>query len=375
MKSLLLTLLISTSLPGWISSLYAQCNGNQNLCDKRYDEVAYLTTHNAFNSGSEGFLLPNQNFGIAQQLNDGVRAFMLDVYNFFGTPTVYHGTFVLGSQPLQEDLGEIKTFLDNNLNEVVTIILECYVSASDIESELIDAGLFSYLYAKPIGQDWATLQEMIDNNTRLIVFSDQNDAAPGQEWYHYMWDNMVETHYTVNDPSEFTNDYNRGDSLNDLFIFNHFVTDALLGTGQESQSVIVNEYGFLFNRISAHYNDYSKFPNFITLDFYDQGDGLVVVDAINNGLLEILPTDNALAGHVTLFPNPASGKILVQLDGKSTLNLMISIYNGSGRNCLTYSSLVEDQCEIDISSLDPGLYTVLIQDDLLNYHIQKLVIQ
>ena len=46
---------------------------------------------------------------------------------------------LLGTQALSSDLTEIKNFLDANSNEVVTLILECYVSADDIEAELINA--------------------------------------------------------------------------------------------------------------------------------------------------------------------------------------------------------------------------------------------
>ena len=53
---------------------YGQCNGSIDLCSKQYNEVAYLTTHNAFNSDEDGLLFPNQTYNIGSQLNDGVSA-------------------------------------------------------------------------------------------------------------------------------------------------------------------------------------------------------------------------------------------------------------------------------------------------------------
>ena len=105
---------------------YSQCNGSQILCNKKFNEVAYLTTHNAYNSAQDNFNLPNHNFNIATQLNDGVRGLMIDVYDYFGTPTVYHGSFLLGTEPLQTYLTDIKTFLDNNPNEVITDLRMLY---------------------------------------------------------------------------------------------------------------------------------------------------------------------------------------------------------------------------------------------------------
>ncbi|NRA12569.1 MAG: hypothetical protein HRT57_11500 [Crocinitomicaceae bacterium] len=253
------------------SNLFSQCNGNQDLCSKRYNEVAYLTTHNAFNAQSQGYTFPNQNNGLTQQLNDGVRGFMLDVYSLSGIPSVYHGTSIFGNEPLSSNLNEIKDFLDSNPNEIVTIIFECYVSANVIESEFDDAGLLNYLYTKPSGGDWDYLQDMINNNKRLVILTDDDDVSAGQEWYHYAWDHCVETHYTVNNVNDFYNDFNRGDSINDLFIFNHFVTDPILGIGMTRAAVVVNEYSFLIPGIQQHFSEKLKFPNFITLDFYDLG--------------------------------------------------------------------------------------------------------
>ena len=261
---------------------YAQCNGSINLCSKQYHEVAYLTTHNAFNSDEDGLLFPNQTYNIASQLNDGVRGLMIDVYYHFGTPTAYHSVFMLGTIPLSDIFDDIKTFLDNNPNEVVTIILECYVTANDIENEINQSGLSSYLYTHNNSIGWPTLQNMIDNDNRLIIFTDEDDASSSQNWYHFVWDYAVETHYSVESINDFTCDFNRGDPLNDLFIFNHFVTDANLGYGLYTESNDVNANPFFINRILDCQTQTNKFPNFITTDFYELGDGLDVVDQLNS---------------------------------------------------------------------------------------------
>ncbi len=330
-------------------NLLGQCNGQSETCDKRYDQVAYLTTHNAFNTGSESFAFPNQNYGIDQQLQDGVRAFMMDVYDFFGSAVVYHGSWTLGYQDFQDDLGEIKTFLDSNPNEVVTLILECYVDANTIESELSDAGLSSYLYTKTAGVPWSTLQDMIDANQRLVVFTDEDDAGTGQDWYHYMWDHMTETHYSVNSPQDFTDEYNRGDSLNDLFIFNHFVTDATLGIASESDAATVNAYNFLMNRIASHYDVHQKFPNFITLDFYELGDGLAVVQDLNAGYLSNSSYETESWSY---YPNPVIDVLTIKGIDLSD-DFSVSIYNVTGQLVLKSRTNL-----IDCTSLDTGLYLV-----------------
>ena len=272
--SILLLLVISLQIS------HAQCNGSLDLCSKQYNEVAYLTTHNAFNSDQDGLLFPNQTYNIASQLNDGVRGLMIDVYNdLFGTPVVYHSIIALGYIPLSDIFNDIKIFLDNNPNEVITIILECYVTANDIEDEINQSGLSNYLYTH--NTVWPTLQNMINNDNRLVIFSDVDDASSSQNWYHYVWEYAVETHYSVGNINDFTCDFNRGDPLNDLFIFNHFVTDATLGYGLYNESNDVNANPFFINRALNCQTQTNKFPNFVTVDYYELGDGLAVVDQLN----------------------------------------------------------------------------------------------
>ena len=263
------------------SVLIAQCNGFTELCGLRYNQVSYLTTHNAFNAGDEGFQLPNQNQGLTGQLNGGVRGFMLDVYNEGGVPTVYHGFALLGTAPLTDNLIEIKTFLDANPNEIVTIIFESYVDANMMEDAFDAVGLLPYLHQQMLGSTWPTLQQMIDAGTRLVVLSDSDDASPSQAWYHYVWDYAVETGFSNNAPSDFTCDFNRGDSINDLFILNHFVTDATIGIGIPAQSEIVNAFDFLYPRAVDCWDEKQKFPNFPTVDFYELGEAKRAVDSLN----------------------------------------------------------------------------------------------
>ena len=207
---------------------------------------------------------------------------MIDVYNYFGTPTAYHSVFMLGTIPLSNIFNDIKIFLDNNANEVVTIILECYVTANEIESEINQSGLSVYLYTH--NGIWPTLQNMIDNDNRLVIFTDEDDASSSQNWYHYLWDYAVETHYSVNTINDFTCDFNRGDPVNDLFIFNHFVTDANLGYGLYTESNDVNANPFFINRALDCQTQTNKLPNFITVDYYELGDVFAVVDELNNAI-------------------------------------------------------------------------------------------
>tara|TARA_R110001606_G_scaffold6617_1_gene29698 strand:+ start:8467 stop:10041 length:1575 start_codon:yes stop_codon:yes gene_type:complete len=258
-------------------SVFSQCNAEEDSCNKKYNEVAYLTTHNAFNSGQDGFNLPNQNNNIATQLNDGVRGLMIDIYNDNGTTVVYHGFSFLGKKPLSIYLNDIKTFLDNNPNEIVTIIFQNDpgVTANKIESDFTQAGLMNYLHTQNKFSAWPTLQTMINENKRLVIFNEVNNASSGQGWYHHIFDFAVEINY-----GQINCDYGRGNPSNGLFVFNHFVTSGT-GTAITAQAQTVNSNPYFIDHITNCQQEKNKFPNFITVDFYDIGDAMDVVNQLN----------------------------------------------------------------------------------------------
>ena len=303
-------LLILVLLLAFCHRAFCQCNGCESLCSKRYNEVSFLTTHNAYNSKEDGFKLPNQKWNITTQLNSGVRALMIDVYDESGQLEVYHGFKVLGSKPFIHILKEIKAFMDENENDVVTIILECYASSDQIATDFKNSGLSKYLYPKTIDEEWKTLEQMIIDNTRLVVFSDKNDAQTDQEWYHYIWDYAVETDYSNNKKEDFDCDFNRGrdNAANkDLFILNHFLTNSVTGVGRPNKSKEVNSNPYFLERVKECQQETGKFPNFITVDFYNSGNCWEVVDIINN------TSDVCLREYsIVIYPNPAREMVYIQ---------------------------------------------------------------
>lgn len=341
-------------------NFYAQCNGADNICAKKYNEVAYLTTHNAYNATQDTFQLPNQTYNIATQLKDGVRGLMIDVYEQEGKLLVYHGFPNLGTALFTSCLTDIKLFLQANPNEVVTIILECYATANAIEAAFVSVGLEGYLFAYNKEETtWPSLQTMVDNNKRLVVFTDVNDANEGQEWYHYVWDYAVETHYSNKSIEDFSCDFNRGSAENDIFILNHFITNVI-GVGVEYEANNINENPYFINRVLACQQTTSKFPNFITIDFYNLGDGLEVVNTLNKQVVTGLHStlDDDIFG---IYPNPTNQLVIIEKQGILVedvvlLNLLMQNQN----NHIKISQLSSTTCRVDLQNLIPGLYILKV---------------
>lgn len=253
------------------------CNGSVDHCGRRYDQVAYATTHNAMANAQDGFRSPNQAYNLPTQLFDGVRAFMLDTYEYEGQVQLCHADCAFfGHRPLADALVELREFLDTHPREVVTIIFEAYASAEATEQVFIDTGLIDYAYVQPAGEPWPTLEEMIAANQRLVVFTDRDRGA--LPWYLYVWDYAFETPFSFEKPSDLSCNPNRGSPDNSLFILNHFLTR---GVGHPNLAKQINFNPLFRERALECGAANDRLPNFVTVDFYDIGDVLNVVTELN----------------------------------------------------------------------------------------------
>ena len=250
--------------------------GAKKLQAKRYDEVAYATTHNAMSNSDEGWLFPNQTHSLTRQLADGIRAFMLDVHDKDGKPYLCHSRFFLGSRPLKDGLGELAAYLGKNSREVITIIFESYVSSKALAGAFKESGLLRYAHSQPKGKPWPTLGKMVASGRRLVVFTDR--AGGELPWLHRVWDFCWETHFSARSRKDLVCRKNRGDSNNSLFILNHFLTRPVASARLADE---VNHNPFLKKRIEQCRKASGRLPNFITVDFYELGDVIAVVDELN----------------------------------------------------------------------------------------------
>lgn len=258
------------------------CNGHPELCDRRLDEVALAMTHNAMSSEEDAFYAPNQNHRLWRQLEDGVRGFMLDVYvDRDDTVQLCHGNCRIGRRPLAEGLRDLRLFLDCHPHDVIVIVFEAHAPADRVEEGFVESGLDRYLHvpdAPPsAGYAWPTLRELVSANERVIVFTDDRDAP--QPWHLYSYDWAWENPYAADTPADLSCREDRGDRDRSLWIFNHFLTNPV---ASPELAEMINHDPFFTERVSGCRADAGgDLPNFVTVDFYDLGDVLSVVDALN----------------------------------------------------------------------------------------------
>lgn len=256
------------------------CNGSVALCDRRYDQVAYATTHNAMSSADNGWWLANQRRSIARQLADGVRGLMLDTHyadDNDHTVLLCHNLCWLGSERLDKELNVIARFLDEHPHEVVTLIFESKVSPADTGAAFAASGVLRHVYEHPVGQPWPTLGEMIASGQRLVVFTDHGGGA--FPWYLAQWQHCLENPWAAWTQRAFGCAVNRGQPGNALSVLNHFVSDP---TPDRRVAAMVNRSRELLQHARRCEREWKHVVNFVTVDHYDEGDLFEVVDRLNS---------------------------------------------------------------------------------------------
>ena len=252
------------------------CNGDERLCSRTLPEVAFATTHNAMSSAEARWLAPNQRFGPARQLEDGVRAMMLDLHYWNKEVALCHSQCEFGNTPLRELLNQLRVFLEANPREVVTLILESYVDRVDVARALAAARLDLSVRDQPVGAPWPTLGQLLERDERLVIITDRGGGV--YPWLLAVWDHAWETDWNNKTAADLTCKRNRGAAGNPLFILNHFIGNPLPSPGL---ALSINRREVLLERARRCKQESGRQPNFVTVDFHDQGDLISVVRELN----------------------------------------------------------------------------------------------
>ncbi|GAA5986464.1 hypothetical protein JCM10908_003764 [Rhodotorula pacifica] len=267
------------------------CNGHAEFCDRSYSNVSVIGAHNSYGV-SKGNLAANQNYTVATQLDNGVR--MLQVQGHMNGNDLHlchTSCFLLDAGTFTSYLSTVKTWLDNNPNEVITLLLvnSDGIAPSVWAQSYSDSGLSKYVYTPtnvPIGYNaWPTLQEMINAGTRVVSFLAQNADVSSVPYLIDEFTNIWETPYDVTENSfPCTVDRVTGSPDNKMYLINHFldVNMTILGTTipvpavQELDTTnAATGTGSLGAQASECVAQHGYNPTFTLVDYYDVGDGSV----------------------------------------------------------------------------------------------------
>ena len=247
------------------------CNGAASLCERRLDEVVFPGTHNSFAASEEpGWYFANQRYGISRQLDDGIRALLIDVHfgvydpatgrvrtdlsaegsdrnkvaeqvprralraadrvagrvgvgTLNGTPEPYlcHTLCELGAEPLNQELEVIRAFLDQHPDQVLIVIVEDYVPPATIERAFEQTGLTRYVATLERGEPLPTLGTLIERGQRLVVFAEEKGGSPA--WYMAAFSFIQDTPLGATRPDQLSCKRYRGEENSPLLLINHWI--------------------------------------------------------------------------------------------------------------------------------------------------------
>ncbi|KAF2692208.1 PLC-like phosphodiesterase [Lentithecium fluviatile CBS 122367] len=277
------------------------CNNYREFCTRKYSNITEVCAHNSpfvrkNNAAS------NQQFGVTQQLNDGIRVLQGQAHLVNGTLYYCHTSCDLLSVGTVEDyLREVVAWLDAHPFEVITIIFGNYgwqekdsagnalVTATNFVDPVKNSGLLPYIYQPPkiameIG-DWPTLGELILSQKRVITFIDYNFNANAVPWLLWEFYNVWETPFSPTD-FNFPCTIGRPDGLGEekareiMYMANHNL-NAEIAIGGLSllvpNTVFLNRTngvegtGSLGNMTVQCTEQWDRPPNFLLVDYYNIG--------------------------------------------------------------------------------------------------------
>ncbi|MEV7782168.1 RICIN domain-containing protein [Kitasatospora sp. NPDC088351] len=288
--------------------------------DRTLDQMTFLTTHNSFNNtpdtNGHAWFVANQNQSIANQLQGGVRALMLDAHYNNGKVRMCHETCMGddGGKPMSYVLTDIANFLKapGNENEIVTAFVEDYTTAEQMRAEVggqlgaggqLDGLVFDPLDDNPTdgkpgfevrAKGWPTLSALRSSGKRLILFSDRDDKTdlfpddPSRNvGFMFQKDWTVENYWTIGGPVG-NSDWTCKSRWNEiplakeekgfrrLFVMNHFRDAPLFDTAAKADNEKVLNRAERFCTPAAR-----KKPNYLAVDMYELGNPLSAVQALN----------------------------------------------------------------------------------------------
>ncbi|KAL8725009.1 MAG: hypothetical protein Q9166_007632 [cf. Caloplaca sp. 2 TL-2023] len=234
---LLLASLSSSHFPS-VHAAKPLCNGHTELCSRKYSNITFIGAHDSTFVGDSP--ADNQGIPVTAQLDSGIRFLQSQTHiNSFKTLSLCHTScFLNDAGPLTSFLSTIKTWLDKNPNEVLTLLLTNgdRTPVSQFDTAFKSAGLDKYASTPPtipLAMDnWPTLSTLIAAKTRLIVFLDYG-ASPTVPYILDEFAYFFETPFNTIDPTFNQCNLDRPPNAKPegrMYIVNHFLDKKITDT-------------------------------------------------------------------------------------------------------------------------------------------------
>lgn len=307
----------------------AGCNGLPGLCAKRLNEILWPGTHNSMAAADvAGWTIPDQRRSIPRQLQDGIRLFLLDPHygRVLGTGRVQtdfqaegrnankvaaeltpdalaavdrlgvnltassgargpkevflcHTVCELGATRFTDTLTAMRTFLQANPSTVLMMILENYVTDEDLQRTFAATATEQYAVTLKRGEPLPTLQQLIDDGHRLVVFTEEPPTG-AVAWLNDAFTYIQDTPLGNRSADQLATRCARyrGTASSPLLMLNNWVERF---PPSPTANRPAQTQAFLDARIARCAKARDMPVSLIATDFYEQGDLVSVARQIN----------------------------------------------------------------------------------------------
>ncbi|CAO3619336.1 unnamed protein product [Mucor hiemalis] len=298
-----LTLLATLAIASTAVNAQQACNGFAELCNKPYNTLSYIMTHNSY--GFTANPASNQLCPTNVQLDDGVRGLKLSAIKSSNATTAgsavdsinlcHTSCTLLNAGPAVNTLTTVANWLKNNPNEVITIMWNNLggFAPEAFEAAYNASGIMDYVYVQtPSNYTWPTLGEMITSGKRVVNFVDEGAMPTTHPWLMREWDYVFETPYDNHNETQFRCTIDRPAEPNSpqeyMYVMNHFlygtlpIGQTIIEIPQKGTANVTNSEGSLLKLAKTCTQTFGRQPNFLEIDFYNRGNSLQIAAQLNN---------------------------------------------------------------------------------------------
>jgi hypothetical protein len=242
------------------------------LAYEYYYGQCWIAAHNAWNTA----LNPanNQGHTITELLDYGVRGFALDIWGDKGHLHLQHGASNPASSNDWDNIrDELKIWMANNPNEIVTLFFESYLngpkpkhqnSKTPVKELSQSLSQIPSYAGKRKEQEDAMLKtkvtELITTNKRLFAFLEEEPVEGPQTFFPVMRELFAENNYGKDSVNLHTwNRLRAGSNYNNPFTFMNHFGDSPAGTENDEGEIFKHARDYTFNYGGRR-------PMFISLD-------------------------------------------------------------------------------------------------------------
>ncbi|KAI1437669.1 PLC-like phosphodiesterase [Xylaria sp. CBS 124048] len=293
----------AAATPASTASAAVACNNSPDLCNQSYANITHMGAHDSSflrDASTQNSVAGNQFFNATVALDAGLRMLQVQVHNLNDTIEMCHTLCsLLDAGPLENWLADIKVWMDENPNEVVTLLIvnSDGQDVSAFGSVFEASGIAQYGFV-PSGKGWPTLQSMISANTRLVTFIASITSSSSFPYLLSEFDFVFETAFGVTSPDGFNCTIDRPSSPSTaaaaleaglLPLINHF-RDTDLGASLSlpdvsdvgtTNSPSTNISGSLGLHAATCKSEWGHMPTFVLVDFWNEGPAIDTADVMN----------------------------------------------------------------------------------------------